>query len=93
VSERTQAETNRALNQGEVVFVRYRDHVLFKDANASDYQPWTRETVGWLDQVGDDYVRIVWERYWDKTLQPEARLRSTGISICKRDIVELWKVA
>ncbi len=77
---------------GCIVRIRYKDHVLFKDANASDFRPWTRETVGWLDQVGDDYVRVVWERYWDKTLRVEGRLRSTGLSISKRDIVELQRV-
>src|SRR6266571_6197323 len=33
-----------SLRTGDLVFIRYKDHVLFKDAAASEYQPWTRET-------------------------------------------------
>jgi len=34
---------------GDVIHVRYKDHVLFKDSDASQFRPWTRECIGWLD--------------------------------------------
>jgi hypothetical protein len=82
-----------ALKHGDVVWVRYTDHVLFKDGDASDYEPWTRETIGWLDQVGSDYIRIVWERHWDKTQRGSARSRSTGLTVAKKLILELGRIS
>jgi len=74
---------------GNVVLIRYKDHVLFKDSDASQYQPWIRETVGWLDYEDEEYVRIVWERFHEPHPPDNARLRSTGLAISKKDIVEM----
>ena len=79
-----------SLEPGTLVYCKYLDHVLFQNADASNYQPWTRETVGWLDKVGLDYVRIVWTRHWDRTRQEP--LRSTGLSIARNEILELREV-
>ncbi len=76
---------------GSLVYMRYVDHVLFKDGNASDYEPWIRETTGWLDKVDKHFVRIVWERHWDKTQQE--KLRSTGLAVSRDNILELRKVS
>ena len=35
--------------KGSLVYIRYRDHVLFKDVDPSLYRPFIRETIGWLD--------------------------------------------
>ena len=81
------------LEPGTVVFIRYKDHVLFKDVDAQDYRPWTRETVGWLDHQDDEFVRIVWERFLEPNPPENARLRSTGLSISRNDIMEMKRVA
>ena len=77
---------------GDVVYVCYSDHVLFKDADASEYHPWIRETIGWLDFQGEDFVRIVWERFHEPQSSENARLRSTGLSISRNDIMEMRRV-
>lgn len=77
------------LKPGDLVFIRYDDHVLFKDADASQYRPWTRETVGWLDYADEEFVRIVWERYPEPNFPKNARLRSTGLAIDRRTILEM----
>src|SRR5437867_6261545 len=48
---------------GDFVYIRYKDHVLFKDSDATLFRPWIRETVGWLDYQDNEFVRVVWERY------------------------------
>ena len=78
---------------GSLVYVRYQDHVLFKDADASQYQPWIRECVGWLDYENDEYVRVVWERYAEPNPPDNAKLRSTGLAILKKAIVEMRRIA
>jgi hypothetical protein len=77
---------------GELVCVRYRDHVLFKDVDASQYGPWVRECVGWLDYEDDEYVRIVWERFSEPNPPDNAKLRSTGLAILKKAILEMRRV-
>ena len=82
----------RIIEIGSPVFVRYKDAVLFKDSDASQFQPWVRECVGWLDYQGEEYVRIVWERYSEPNLSENARLRSTGLAIPKSNILEMRRL-
>jgi hypothetical protein len=76
-----------------LVYVRYLDHVLFKDSDANQYQPWTRESVGWLEYQGPEFIRIIWERFREPNPPDNARLRSTGLTIIKKTILEFRKVA
>jgi hypothetical protein len=78
---------------GDFVYVRYNDHVLFRDSDASQYRPWTRECVGWLDYEDQDHVRIVWERFAMPDPPNESKPRATGLVILKKAIVEMRKVA
>jgi len=73
---------------GYLVRVRYYDHVLFKDSDASQYRPWVRECVGWLDYEDDEYVRLVWERFAMPDPPNEAKPRATGLVILRKAIIE-----
>ena len=77
------------ISRNNLIYIRYRDHVLFKDGDASEYQPWIRETVGWLDYQDEEFVRIVWERFPEPSSPEKARLRSTGLAIDRRNILEM----
>ena len=81
------------MNVGTIVYVRYLDHVLFRDSEASQYAPWTRECMGWLDYEDQDYVRIVWERFAMPDPPNESKPRATGLVILRRAVVELRQVA
>jgi hypothetical protein len=81
------------VREGDLVLVRYLDHVLFKDVDPSLYRPWTRETVGWLDYEDGDHVRIVWERFAMPDPPQESKPRATGLLILKKVIVELRRVS
>lgn len=78
---------------GDVIHVRYKDHVLFKDSDASQFRPWTRECIGWLDYEDKNYIRIVWERFPDLNPAENGKIRSTGLAIIKKDIVEICRLA
>jgi len=82
----------KPLRTGDFVFIRYNDHVLFKDADASQFRPWTRETAGWLDYEDEEFVRIVWERYPEPNSPEKTRLRSTGLAIDRRNILEMRRL-
>ena len=76
-----------------MVHVQYRDHVLFRDSEASQYVPWTRECIGWLDYEDQDHVRIVWERFAMPDPPNEAKPRATGLVILRKAILEIRRVA
>jgi hypothetical protein len=79
--------------KGDVVIIRYRDHVRFEAADANFYKPWILEAVGWLDHEDDESIRLVQERYPEPMPSGNSRLRSTGVSIVKSTIVELRQVS
>lgn len=76
---------------GDIVYVRYKDHVLFRDSEANTYKPFVREAVGWLDYEDQECIRLVWERFAEPS-QGDARERSTGLVILKSCILELREV-
>ena len=77
---------------GELVYIRYKDHVLFKDVDPSLYRPWSRETIGWLDYEDEECLRLVWERFAMPDPPNEVKPRATGLVILKKVIVEMRKV-
>jgi len=77
---------------GELVYIRYKDHVLFKDVAPSLYRPWSRETIGWLDYEDEECLRLVWERFAMPDPPNEAEPRATGLVILKKVIVEMRRV-
>lgn len=79
------------LEAGSIMYVRYKDHVLFRDSEATGYKPFVREAVGWLDYEDQECIRMVWERFAEPS-QGDARERSTGLVILKSCILELREV-
>lgn len=80
------------LKLGSLVYVRYKDHVFFKDVESEGCKPFIRETVGWLDYEDDEYIRVVWERFAQPHINVEATIRSTGLVILKKAIMEIKHV-
>ncbi len=82
----------KPLEPGSLILVRYRDTVLFRDSDASQYQPWIREAVAWLDFENQEYLRLVWERLCEPNPPDNARTRSTGLTIPRKTILELKRL-
>ena len=80
------------VREGSFVYVRYRDHVLFRDVDPRLYKPFIRETIGWLDYEDGECLRIVWERFAMPHPPNESKPRATGLVILKGDIIEMRKV-
>jgi hypothetical protein len=81
------------LTPGSLVYVRYQDHVLFRDMNPETVKPFTRECVGWLDYEDPECVRVVWERFAMPDPPNESKPKATGLVILKKAILELRKIA
>ncbi len=77
---------------GEVLYVRYLDHVLFKDVDPNVFKPFVREAIGWLEHEAGDCIRLVWERFAEPMPNGEAKQRASGLVIMKSSILELRRV-
>jgi hypothetical protein len=54
--------TSCAFSLGSAVYVRYNDHVLFKNISHPIADAVERETVGWLSRQTDDIMLIEHDR-------------------------------
>jgi hypothetical protein len=76
----------------QLIFVRYRDHVLFNRSSALMIQPQIREAVGWLIYDCDLYIIVA----WDKDAQPptlhDGDPKASGLVLLKSDILELQQL-
>lgn len=77
---------------GTPIYVRYSDHVLFRDSDPGKHSPWVRECIGWLDYQDTEQIRILWERFAMPDPPNEARQRATGLVILRKEIVEMRRL-
>ena len=82
--------TSPAFRLGSAVYVRYKDHVLFKNIQQPIAEAVERETVGWLTKQTDEIMLIE----HDRTI-PNAQIPSgqgNGVIILKDCIIEIHKL-
>jgi hypothetical protein len=75
-----------------LVYVRYRDHVLFRNVNSSLYEPGEREAVGWLTKENEEAVWILWDRSVKLLPHERTQHKESGLLILKSDIIEMRKI-
>jgi hypothetical protein len=89
---KTNSDPSKQENAGTFVYVRYLDHVLFRNADAGLFTPVLRETVGWLHRETADAIWVLWER----SVKPLPRERSpsaeSGLVLLKSEIVEMRRL-
>lgn len=78
-----------AFRLGALVYVRYLDHLLFRDMDPKTAVPFARECVGWLDYDDPEYVRLAWERFTMPDPPYKSNPRATGLVILKKAILEI----
>jgi hypothetical protein len=79
-----------AFSLGSPVYIRYKDHVLFKNILQPIAEAVERETIGWLTKQTDEIMLIE----HDRTI-PNAQLPSgqgNGVIILKSCIIEIRKL-
>jgi len=73
---------------GSAVYIRYRDHVLFRNTMKTIDVPVERETIGWLTNENPEAIRI----HWDKALKPFSKVNETphcGLVLIRSCIIEM----
>jgi hypothetical protein len=80
------------LENNNLIYVRYRDHVLYNRASPALMQPQVREAIGW--QVYDCELYIILS--WDRDAQPPTLTggdpKASGLVLLKSDIIALERL-
>ena len=79
-----------AFSSGSAVYVRYKDHVLYKNIEQPIAEAVERETIGWLTKQTDEIMLIE----HDRTI-PNAQIPSgqgNGVIILKSCVLEIRKL-
>jgi len=73
-----------------LVYICYKDHLLYRNVDPENLSIPVRQTVGWLVNENAEAINIVWDRCV-KPIPGEKRSK-TGLFILKNDIVEMRKI-
>jgi hypothetical protein len=74
-----------------LIFVRYRDHVLYNRTSAFLMQPQIREAVGWLIYEAEQYIILSWDRDADPPTIHGGDPKASGLVLLKSDITRCVK--
>jgi hypothetical protein len=76
----------------QLIFVRYRDHVLYNRCVAVMIQPQIREAVGWLVYDCELYIIVAWDRDAQPPSLHGGDPKASGLVLLKSDILNLQKL-
>jgi len=79
------------IGKPSLVYVKYVDHVLFRNADPNIFKPTVREAIGWIVKESDEALWICFDRTVDG-LPYEKPDRASGLVIIKSDILEMKKI-
>ena len=77
---------------GNLVYIRYRDHVLYRRTDAGKMRPQVREAVGWLHKENGEAVWILWDRGISNLPHERVRPEESGLVLLKADVLELRRL-
>jgi len=78
---------------GSLVYVRYRDHVLFRNVDPETAKPIVQEAWGRLEYEDEEYIRLVVARYQEPNNEGKPARKATGLVILKKAILEMRRIA
>jgi len=82
----------RSLKPGPIVYVRYRDHVLYHRSDPLSLAPAFRETMGWLVYDCADYIIVCWDRDAGPPTLRGGDPKASGLVILRTDIQEMKRL-
>nr|MDO8082857.1 hypothetical protein [Candidatus Freyarchaeota archaeon] len=77
---------------GDIVYVRYLDHLLLKNMEQNNYPPVITEMLGWLVEDQADYIRVEFERFSQIGNGVNVTQKMSSLTIIKSTILELRKI-
>lgn len=82
--------TSPAFSTGSAVYIRYKDHVLFRNIQQPMEEAMERETIGWLSKENGEIILVEHDR-----TMPNIQLnggQGSGVIILKSCILEIRKL-
>ena len=82
--------TSPAFSLGSAVYIRYKDHVLFKNIEQPMEEAMERETIGWLSKENCEIILVEHDR-----TMPNLQLnrgQGSGLIILKSCIIEIHEL-
>ncbi len=79
-------------NRDDLFYVRYQDHVFFKNADSQLFNPVVRECCGWKVRENDIEICILFDRSVKPLPYEKNSVKETGLCILKNDILEIKKI-
>jgi hypothetical protein len=76
----------------ELVYLKYRDHVLYHRGEPAFVKPQIRECIGWLVYSTEDYVTICWDRDAEPPTLKGGDPKASGLVLLRSDILELRQI-
>jgi len=74
---------------GTATYVKYHDHVFYKDAEEIHQIPRVLEAVGKLSHLDETFIRLTFEQYPESADRGESKVRSMGLVILRSNILEV----
>jgi len=72
-----------------LTYIRYRDHVLFRNTNPKLYHPSIRECVGWIVKENCEAIWVLWDRSVKPLPHERTKSTESGLVILKSEILEM----
>jgi len=76
----------------DLVYLRYKDHVLFNRSSPLIMKPQIREAVGWLNYQCEDYLVLSWDRDTQPPKLKGGDAKASGLVVLKSAVLELIKL-
>ncbi len=87
-----QPQQHADLEVGRLIYIRYRDHVLYHRTQPETQSPQTRECVGWLIYDCADYIILTWDRDGGSPTLKGGDPKASGLVLLRSDILELKRI-
>ncbi len=84
--------TSSQIPPQKLIYVRYRDHVLYNRSSALMMQPQIREAIGWLVYDCELYITLAWDRDAQPPTLHGGDPKASGLVLLKTDVLELQKL-
>jgi len=81
------------LQVGALVYVRYQDHVLFRNVDPETAKPIIQEAWGRLEYEDQEYIRLIVAHYQEPNNDGKQAVKATGLVILKKTILEMRRIA
>ena len=80
------------VRMGDVVLVRYQDHLFYHRSDPLAHAPASRETVGWLVYECAEYIILCWDRDAEPPTLKGGDPKASGLVLLRSDILELKRL-